>query len=68
MHKPTLRVLQVLELLCETGQSLRLAEISRMLDVPKSTLLPILQTMVEEGFLSKDDSEKKRSTNDKYQE
>lgn len=58
MHKPTLRVLQVLELLCETGQNLRLAEISRMLDVPKSTLLPILQTMVEEGFLGKDDSEK----------
>ena len=58
MHKPTLRVLQVLDLLCETGQGFRLSEISRMLEVPKSTLLPILQTMVEAGYISKDESEK----------
>ena len=58
MHKPTQRVLQVLELLCECGQPQRLTQISQALDVPKSTLLPILQTMVESGFVSRDASEK----------
>lgn len=58
MHKPTLRVIQVLDLLCESGQPLRLAQISRELDVPKSTLLPILQTMAQRGYISRDDSER----------
>lgn len=54
MHKPTLRVIQVLDLLCKNRQSMRLAEISRELDVPKSTLLPILQTLVDHRYISKD--------------
>lgn len=58
MHKPTLRVLQVLELLCQAGQPLRLTQISQELEVPKSTLLPILQTMAQMGYISRDESER----------
>ena len=58
MHKPTFRVIQVLELLCAAGEPLRLSQISKTLEVPKSTLLPILQTMVENRYLSRDGAEK----------
>ena len=58
MHKPTLRVLQVIDLLCENRQPMRLSEISRCLDVPKSTLLPILQTMVQSRYIQKDESDR----------
>ena len=58
MHKPTLRVLQILELLSSAGEPQRLADISRALDIPKSTLLPILQTMTENRYLAKDASDR----------
>ena len=58
MHNPTLRVLQVLELLCKSGGPLRLSDISRELDIPKSTLLPILQTMAQQRYVEKDHSER----------
>ena len=45
MHKPTLRVLEVLNLLCSHPEPMRLSRISRELNMPKSTLLPILQTL-----------------------
>ena len=53
MHKPTLRVVEVLELLCNSNTPLRLSDISRQLEVPKSTLLPILQTLTEKRCISK---------------
>lgn len=58
MHKPTLRVLQILELLSTAGQPMRLADISRTLDIPKSTLLPILQTMTQSRYLTRDSSDR----------
>ena len=58
MHKPTLRVLQILELLSGAGEPQRLADISRTLDIPKSTLLPILQTMTENRYLARDASDR----------
>ena len=58
MHKPTLRVIEVLDLLCKSGAPMRLSDIGRQLDMPKSTLLPILQTMVEHRYISKDVSER----------
>lgn len=58
MHKPTARVLEILELLSTAEDSMRLAEISRALEIPKSTLLPILQTMVECRYLQKNDSDR----------
>ena len=41
MHQPTLRVLQVLQSIASEGAGKRLTELSRELDIPKSTLLPI---------------------------
>lgn len=58
MHKPTLRVIQILELLSAAAEPMRLADISRTLDIPKSTLLPILQTMTQSRYLFKDGSDR----------
>lgn len=58
MHKPTFRVIQVLELLCSAREPMRLSQISSALEMPKSTLLPILQTMVENRYLCRDAGEK----------
>jgi DNA-binding IclR family transcriptional regulator len=56
MHQPTLRVLQVLQSIAAEGQGKRLTELSRELDIPKSTLLPILQTLCQQQFLTQDDA------------
>jgi len=58
MHNPTLRVLQILDLLTGSEEAMRLADISRALQIPKSTLLPILQTMVESRYLTKDSADR----------
>ena len=55
MHQPTLRVLQVLQRISQDGSGLRLADLSCDLDIPKSTLLPIMQTLVQNKYLSQDD-------------
>lgn len=49
-HKPTERVLNILNLLSTNPQGLTLTEISQAIDVPKSTLHPIMQTMLERNF------------------
>ena len=54
MHNPTLRVTEVLDLICKNRESLRLAQISDALKIPKSTLLPILQTLCEKQYISRD--------------
>lgn len=58
MHNPTLRVLEILNLLCKNAQPMRLSDISRELNMPKSTLLPILQTMVQQQYIRKDEAER----------
>lgn len=58
MHNPTLRVLQILNLLCQNIQPMRLSDISRELNMPKSTLLPILQTMVQQQYIRKDEADR----------
>lgn len=55
MHQPTFRVLQVLQQIAHDGSGLRLADLSRDLQIPKSTLLPILQTLCQNKYLSQDD-------------
>ena len=55
MHQPTLRVLQVLEQFAKVDTSLRLTDLSRELSIPKSTLLPILQTLCQQKYLAQDD-------------
>ena len=56
MHQPTLRVLRILELLANGSGYQRLSDISRELEIPKSTLMPILQTLCEQQYLNQDSS------------
>lgn len=58
MHQPTERVLGVLKLITDSGGGKRLADFSRELGIPKSTLLPILLTLCKRRYLYQDDSGK----------
>ncbi|MBU5668226.1 IclR family transcriptional regulator [Peptoniphilus sp. MSJ-1] len=58
MHKPTERVLKILLTLASEKEKLTLTEISEKTNIPKSTISPILSTMVEMKFLSKKDDQK----------
>lgn len=49
----TAKALRILDCFTPTHTDLTLAQISRMLDMPKSTLLNQLRTLEEAGFLSK---------------
>lgn len=55
MHQPTLRVLEVLELIAKDSGGKRLADLSRDLGIPKSTLVPILQTLCQHQYLSQNE-------------
>lgn len=55
MHQPTLRVLQILAHIAAGGNGIRLADLSRDVNIPKSTLVPILQTLCQEKYLTQDD-------------
>ncbi|HHT24691.1 MAG TPA: IclR family transcriptional regulator [Clostridiaceae bacterium] len=52
MHKPTERVLNIL-LLLASEENLNLSDISAMTKIPKSTLSPILSTLVDREFIYK---------------
>ena len=54
MHQPTLRVLEVLQAVVKDSSSKQLSDFSRELNIPKSTLLPILQTLCQYRYLSQD--------------
>lgn len=56
MHQPTLRVLEILELIARDGEGRRLADLSRDLQIAKSTLVPILQTLCQLHYLSQNDA------------
>lgn len=58
MHNPTLRVTEVLNLLCKNSCAMRLSDISRELEMPKSTLLPILQTLSACNYVRKDGADR----------
>ncbi len=50
-HKPTERVLNILNLLSVNADGLTLTEISKAILVPKSTLYPILQSMTDMNYI-----------------
>ena len=50
-HNPTLRVLNILEALASNSNGLTLTEISEAINSPKSTIFPIIQTMVDRKFI-----------------
>ncbi len=53
-HKPTLRVLSVLEQVSAGTGKYTLSELSRSLDIPVSTLFPIVRTLREHQYLDYD--------------
>lgn len=55
MHNPTLRVLGVLQEITKSPGGIRLADLSRQLQIPKTTLLPIVQTLCQTRYLSADE-------------
>ena len=50
-HKPTERVLNILELLASTPSGLSLSDIARQIGSPKTTVAPILHTMATRNFI-----------------
>lgn len=54
MHQPTERVIKIFELAASSAEGKRLADFSVELDIPKSTLLPILTTLCERHYLSRE--------------
>jgi IclR family transcriptional regulator, acetate operon repressor len=50
-HRATSRVLEVFEYLATTGETATLAALSARMDIPKSSLLPLLRTLVARGWL-----------------
>lgn len=51
-HKPTERVLNILELLGSTPSGLSLSEIAKNIGSPKTTVAPILHTMASRNFIA----------------
>jgi DNA-binding IclR family transcriptional regulator len=51
-HRSTLRVLEVLEKLSNSENGYTLTELTKILEIPKSSLYPIIQTLNREGYLS----------------
>ena len=51
-HKPTLRVLDILQSLASTeDEGLTLTEIATQIQVPKSTIVPIIHTLRDHKFI-----------------
>lgn len=47
LHKPTERVVNILNIISKNSGQLTFSNISKLIDIPKSTLSPILKTLVE---------------------
>ena len=54
-HKPTLRIITILELISAEGKGCKLTEISNKLGIPMGTLSPIIHTLKENKYLSYDE-------------
>lgn len=54
LHKPTKRVLDILTYIANTQKGSNLTEISLELNIPKSTISPILKTLLELKFIQQD--------------
>jgi DNA-binding IclR family transcriptional regulator len=49
--KSALRTLQILEAFAEAARPMSLGEVARAIDAPRSSVLALLATMVERGYL-----------------
>lgn len=54
-HKPTLRIIEILNLISSKRQGCRLSELSACLGIPMGTLSPIMHTLREKKYLSFDE-------------
>jgi DNA-binding IclR family transcriptional regulator len=59
LHNPTLRVINILELLDEHPEGLTLTELSEKTDIPKSTISPIIYTLQNKNYIIVDKSSNK---------
>ena len=55
-HRSTARVLSILQLLSSHQNGCTLAELSQLLEAPKSSLFPIIHTMADQNFVSYDET------------
>lgn len=55
MHKPTMRILSILELVSSYPEGYKLSEIANKLSIPMGTLSPIVHTLRENKYLSYDE-------------
>jgi len=53
-HRPTARVLNILELLATNSDGLTLTEISDAINAPKSSIFPVIRTMAQRKFIFAD--------------
>ncbi|MBU3113189.1 IclR family transcriptional regulator [Clostridium lacusfryxellense] len=53
-HRPTARVLNILELLATNSDGLTLTEISQAIGAPKSSIFPVIRTMAQRKFIFSD--------------
>lgn len=58
-HRPTARVLSILEILATNPQGLTLTEISNLILAPKSSILPFIHTMADRKFIFFDNYSRK---------
>lgn len=58
LHRTTVRILDMLELISNKPNSLTLSDISESLQMPKSTISPILHTLVYKGYLAQNSDQK----------
>lgn len=54
LHRPTARVLDILESLAAGESGLTLTEIATAIDASKSTILPVIRTLVARSYVSQD--------------
>lgn len=50
-HRPTTRILDILELLAKTQHGLSLTEIAEAISAPKSSILPLMHTLADRKFV-----------------
>ena len=59
MNKSTLRTISILEYLAELKRPAEISQISRELDIPKSSVFDIIQALLEKGFVEVDNDVQK---------
>ena len=57
-HRPTARVLDIMQLLSTSKEGCSLTEIATAISVPKSTIVPIIRTLCERRFITQHGSNK----------